>query len=317
MIKSSLLFSLVLYNILYFKPKEELNMAVQVLMAEAYCDENKKAGYEGCKPGDQLQKVKAGSDDYVGEVRISKYRDFATIVIRYKDKRRRFVHAAASRFFANSPLVGYSQPDRMSLDTEVRRVGLDNYEDIKNKCNCDCSSMQALCARIAGVAEFKNWCTADMVSGFTKLYKYQRGEIAKKEVPSDFLALDKYFSILMELKYTQNSDFLLEGDMLLKNGHIANSLTDGASSTKYSTLEKQAGSDKSRKGTYITNCPLNLRYGSSTDYEIIKILKTGDKLKSSYGRYGANPKWLKVKEVSTGIIGYVNSDYITKLESTK
>ena len=292
-------------------------MAVQVLMSEAYCDENKKAGYEGCKPGDQLQKVKSGSDDYVGEVRISKYRNFATIVLRYKEKERRHIHAEASKFFSNSNLVGYSQPDRLSLNNEVVRVGLANYRNIANKCNCDCSSLQALCARIAGVSGFKNWATADMVAGFTKLYKYQRGEIAKKDVPSDFLALDQYFSVLMELKYTQNSDFLLEGDLLLKNGHIACNITDGASSTKYSTLEKQAGSDPSRKGTYVVNCPLNLRYGSSTDYEIIKVLKAGEKLKSSYGRYGANPKWLKVKEVSTGIIGYVNSDYITKLETTK
>ena len=289
-------------------------MAVKVLISEAYCDENRKAGYEkgGGVPGDQLQRTKSG-DDTVGEVRISNYRAFATIIIRYKDRDLARAHAAASRFFSNSALVGYSQPDRLSLNTEVVRVGYNNYKSISNKCNCDCSSLQSLCARMVGVAEFKSWATSNMVTGFNKLYLYQHGKINAKEVPAEFLVLDKYFTILKEERYLVNSDYLMEGDLMLKDGHIAVVLNDGAMSVKYSTLEKAAGTNPDLIGVYTVNCPLNLRYGSSTDYQIIKVLKQGEKLKSTKGKYGANPNWIRIKEVSTNIIGYVNSSYITKV----
>lgn len=45
--------------------------------------------------------------------------------------------------------VGYSQPDRLSLDTEAKKHKYDLSK--VGKCNCDCSSLDAVCINAAGV----------------------------------------------------------------------------------------------------------------------------------------------------------------------
>lgn len=71
--------------------------------------------------------------------------------------------------------------------------------------------------------------------------------------------------------------------------------------------------DRSIAGTYIVNANagLNIRYGPSTDYGIIKAVSKGTKV-NNYGYYSirGGAKWYYIRVGAT--VGFVHSDYLTK-----
>lgn len=85
-----------------------------------------------------------------------------------------------------------------------------------------------------------------------------------------------------------------------------------AKPTKPKALANAEGFDKAAAGAYkVTASALNLRYGPSTDYEIIQVLKNGATVRC-YGYYSEKngARWLCVAAGS--VVGYVHSGYLVR-----
>ena len=278
-----------------------------VYLAEAYCDENKQAGYEGSKAGDQLQKVEEQARDAIGECRMSDWRDMrATVVFRYKDRELAKAHAEAAKFFVNSKYVGYSQPNRLTLKNYIKSLGYSKYRNISKNKECDCSSLQCLCCNIVGISEVKDWNTTAMLKEFPKL--------------------TQYFESLYDEKYLKSPDYLMEGDILVRDGHTACVIGNGSKvnpeptpqpvdpndkdgNGKIDTLQPAMGYKSSIAGKYVATTDVNLRYGpSSAKYDVILVVKEGETV-TNYGYY--TDDWYYVR-TSKGVIGFIKSTYLKK-----
>ena len=282
---------------------------MSVYFAEAYCDENKKDGYEGSKAGDQLQTVSEQSEDFVGECRLSKWRDMkATVVFRYKDREKAKAHAEAAKFFVDSKYVGYSQPNRLTLKNKIKSLGYANYKKLNKNVECDCSSLQCLCSNIVGISEVKDWNTAAMLTEYAKL--------------------TDYFESLYDEKYLRSPDYLMEGDILVRNGHTACVIGNGDKvnpeptpaptpvnpndkdgNGKIDVLQPAKSFNSSIAGKYVATTAVNLRYGpSSAKYDVITVVKEGETV-TNYGYYTND--WYYVR-TSKGLIGFIKSTYLKK-----
>lgn len=161
----------------------------------------------GGAAGDQKQRSSAS--DTTGEVRVGNWYHFGqTYVLRYKDRMKAKKHAAALKFFCNSVLVGYDQSQRTSLYTAVKTLGFANYTKLAAAKECDCSSLQDLCAMIAGANITSNPATSGMLNIF--------------KASGDF-------EVLTDRKYLTSGDYLMEGDISVKPGkHTIGTITDGS-----------------------------------------------------------------------------------------
>ena len=277
-----------------------------VYIAEAMRSEkdNDKTGWGGtAQPGDQLQTVAEQEMDYKGEVRIDPWRSGFTVVFRYKDRAKAKAHVEAVVFFCNSLLVGYNQSTRLSLKNYVKSLGYANYKKIAKKKECDCSSLQCLCSNIAGVSGVKDWNSDEMIVGYAKL--------------------TDDFETLTDPKYLTSSDYLMEGDILVKSGHAACSTMDGPKANynpddkdgngKIDTLQKPKSNTSAIAGTYEATEDVNMRYGpGSASYDIITVLKTGEKVTCD-GSY--TDDWYYVK-TTNNVYGFVKKTYLKLISSS-
>lgn len=117
--------------------------------------------------------------------------------------------------------IGYSQADRLSLYNLAKANG---WKISKvGKCNCDCSSLVAVCCNAAGVT-----VPATMYTGNEYAVLKGTGK----------------FTIYTSTAYTRAASNLRTGDILLRNGHTA-IVTSGAvpfstSTTKPATIAKKS-----------------------------------------------------------------------------
>lgn len=139
-------------------------------------------------------------------------------VIRPKSAKVAEKIAAAMIAACDNNNIGYSQADRISL---YIKAAANNYKIAKvGKCNCDCSSLVAVCCRAAGV----------MVTP----YMYTGNEL-------QVLKNSGAFTVYTGADYTKASGKLKTGDILLRPGHTA-IVTQGAAVKKKKTdpLDKVA-----------------------------------------------------------------------------
>ena len=101
--------------------------------------------------------------------------------------------------------IGYDQSQRTTLYAKAKAVNWD-LSKITAACECDCSSLVAVCVNAAGIAVSK-----DMYTGNEKNALMNTGA----------------FTIFTEAKYIGGSDYLVRGDILLGNGHTAVVLSNG------------------------------------------------------------------------------------------
>lgn len=263
---------------------------MSVYLAEAYYDENHKTGYEGTKPGDQIQTVAEGSRDKIGELRMSDWRDMnATMIARYKDRDLAKAHSEAATFFVNSKRVGYSQPNRLSLKKYIKTIGYSNYKDLDKDKEADCSSLQCLCCNLVGISDVKDWNTTAMLANFPKLTKW----------------FDIYYRDKNPEMFTDKSN-LLDGDILIRDGHTACAVV-----TEDPKPVKPKSKDESLAGDYKTTQAVNLRYGpSSSKYDVIRCLNA-DEIVSCDGSYTKD--WYYVTTKKDNLVGYVKKDYLEKI----
>lgn len=93
--------------------------------------------------------------------------------------------------------VGYDQNQRTTLHTQAQAAGWD-MKKIMIPCECDCSSLMAVCAIAAGVRVSKDIYTGNMVAAFRNTGEYE---------------------VLKEKKYLSSDQYLMPGDILVYEGH--------------------------------------------------------------------------------------------------
>lgn len=282
-----------------------------VTIGHASIDENGKA--RNGVAGDQTKK----------EVFVrSWYNKPWTSVIRPKSSTVAEKIAKAMEQACANDKIGYDQSQRTTLYTYAKAANWD-ISKVTAACECDCSSLVAVCVNAAGIEVSK-----DIYTGNEKAALNATGA----------------FTVLTDSKYISKSDNLKRGDILLGAGHTAIVLSNGScagsssSTTKPSTTTTtttttkrtratetpRVGPVKSLAGTYaVTASLLNVRNGAGTtpnsygkDKTILVAIPKGTKV-NHYGFYTtvSGTKWLYVQFTYKGTLytGFASSKHLVKL----
>ena len=173
-------------------------MALKI--GHASIDENGKA-YNG-KAGDQTAKEICTRTWYNGGWHT---------VLRCKDSAKAERMAKECENACANANVGYDQYQRNTLRKQAKASGYDLSK--VGKCECDCSSLVAVCAECAGI---------DIP------YVYENAPTTRTMV-KEFTST-KEFEALTEAKYLTSDKYLKRGDILVKAGHTVMVLENGANS---------------------------------------------------------------------------------------
>lgn len=140
----------------------------------------------------------------------------------------------------NNNNIGYDQNQRTTLYTQAIKFDFD-LTKITTPCECDCSSLVAVCVNAAGIKVSKDIYTGNMVA-------------ALKNTGS--------FDVLIDKKYLTSASLLKVGDILVYEGHhtaivvdIGNGLPNIDTNTSYEEIKISTGD----KGLKITASSLNIR----------------------------------------------------------
>ena len=101
--------------------------------------------------------------------------------------------------------IGYDQKQRTTLYFQARNANWD-LSKITTNCECDCSSLVAVCVNAAGIEVSKDMYTGNELS---------------------LLNLTGRFEVLTDKQYLVNDEYLRRGDILLGSGHTAIVLSNG------------------------------------------------------------------------------------------
>ena len=168
-------------------------MAVKI--GHASKDEN--GTYVGGAAGDQTGKEVCT---------LSWWNNSWTAVFRPKDSAAAEKIAQAMAQACANDNIGYDQNQRTTLFTYAQQVGFD-LSRITTACECDCSSLVAVCVNAAGIPVSRTMYTA---------------------VQRSRLTATGAFTVLTDSKYLSSANYLQRGDILLSSGHTAVVLSDGA-----------------------------------------------------------------------------------------
>ena len=246
-----------------------------VLIGQASLDENGKI--VGGKSGDQT-----GKEVYT--------RDWWSMgwtqLVRPKSPEVAEKIAAAMEEACKNDYIGYDQNGRRTLYDAAKAVNF-YLSKIKTYCECDCSSLVAVCVNAAGI-----YVNPDMYTG---------NEVAALKATGKF-------DVLTASKYLTESDYLKKGDILVKQyHHTVIVLTNGAKITANDeavkpkpeeTVMYAESYDKNLRGAYKVAGmgDMNMRRGAGTGYKVITVLPAGATVQN-YGYYTMNgtTKWLYVQ----------------------
>lgn len=169
---------------------------MSIKIGHASCDENRSA--RGGVAGDQTG----------GEVCTrSWYNKPWTSVIRAKDGAVAEKIAVAMEQACANDKIGYDQGQRTTLYTQAKAMNWD-LSKITTACECDCSSLVAVCVNAAGINVSK-----DIYTGNQKAALSETGK----------------FTVYTSAQYVGSDSNLKRGDILLGDGHTAIVLGNGQS----------------------------------------------------------------------------------------
>ena len=168
---------------------------MSVTIGHASIDENKNI--KGGNAGDQTKKEVCTRTWYSKPW---------TSVIRPKDSAKAEKIAKAMEQACANDKIGYDQNQRTTLYTQAKAANWD-LSKIATACECDCSSLVAVCVNAAGITVSK-----DIYTGNEKTALANTGA----------------FTVLTDSEYISKADYLKRGDILLGSGHTAIVLTDGS-----------------------------------------------------------------------------------------
>ena len=255
-------------------------MAVKI--GHAHSDENKRA--KGGETGDQTGNEVVAQDWYLRS-------NGWSMVFRAKDIKIAETIAKAMEQACKNDNIGYDQSQRTTLYNKAKKVNWD-LSKVNTKCECDCSSLVAVCVNAAGILISK-----DMYTGNQK----------------ELLVSTKKFDILTASKYLTKSDYLKRGDILLGPGHTAIVLDIDR---KELAIESAKSFSNSFVGTYTVRATkLNVRCGAGITKTILLVIPKGTKVQC-FGYYtkvlGMN--WLYIQFVYNGkqYTGFVSYKYLAK-----
>ncbi len=169
-------------------------MAVKI--GHAYSDENKSA--KGGIAGDQTGNEVKTQNWY------NRSKGWSAVFRPKNSTVAEKIAVAMEQACANSK-IGYDQSQRTTLYTKAKEKNWD-LSKITSNCECDCSSLVAVCVNAAGIAVSK-----DMYTGNQKAVLKATGQ----------------FELLTDSKYLTDSKCLKRGDILLGTGHTAVVLSSG------------------------------------------------------------------------------------------
>lgn len=133
-------------------------------------------------------------------------------VIRFKDASIREKVAKAMEMACKNELIGYDQNQRNSLLSKARMVGYDPSK-VTSACETDCSALVSLACIYAGIPE-----ASLVVSGNSATTTTLRSRLIKTGK----------VEVFSSSKYTRSDNYLLRGDILLKEGsHVVVALDNG------------------------------------------------------------------------------------------
>lgn len=264
-------------------------MAVKI--GHASSDENSTAS--GGNAGDQTAREVFIRDWY------NRSKGWST-VFRAKDSRIAEKIAKAMEQACANDNIGYDQGQRTTLFEHAKKASWD-ISKVTAKCECDCSSLVAVCVNAAGIAINK-----DMYTGNQKT----------------ILNNTSKFDMLTEAKYLNKSDFLRRGDILLGQGHTAVVLSDGGGIEIKPSVKKPAKIDSAKSfvkdfaGAYkVTASALNVRAGAGTSKNIlVTIPKNTTVYCFGYYTQVAGTDWLYVQLTHNGVnyTGFASAKYLVR-----
>ena len=207
--------------------------------------------------------------------------------------------------------IGYDQSQRTTLYTYAKAANWD-LSKIKSYCECDCSSLVAVCVNAAGIQ-----VSSDMYTGSQK----------------SILADTSKFELLTESKYLTQQDYLRRGDIILGQGHTAIVLSNGDLAVEVSkpaeTLPEETAEalkviqandsaknfKSSLAGKYKTTTKLNIRHGASTTKKIMVTVPKDTPVRC-YGYYthtsGTNWLYVQFTYNNTQYTGFASARYLVK-----
>lgn len=195
-------------------------------------------------------------------------------VFRAKDPGKRKLIAEAMRRACNNGNIGYDQGQRLTLYEAVKDVGFDPAGATK-AVETDCSALVRVCCAFAGVT-LPNFVTSNEPSA---------------------LLNSGAFTEMVGAKYTDQEDYLEEGDILVTKtkGHTVVVLTSGDKAE--AAPAAPAGDLTVASGTW------NVRSGPGTGWPSVGTVKGGEKLQSvDAGGWipvliGGQVRWISPKAV--------------------
>ena len=226
---------------------------MSVKIGSARIDENGKA--HGGKAGDQTGKEVSTQNWYKHTK--------GWVVLRPKSNVIADLIASDMEYACKNPNIGYDQYERNTLYNVAEKVGF-NCSLVDKKCETDCSALVRVCCAYAGIR----------VSSFRTTNEVK------------ILMATGYFEELTESKYTDSSNYLKRGDILVTKtqGHTVVVLNDG------SKAESDVKTDK--KYVIVTGDTVWIRTGPSTSFKQIGLAKKGDKYK--YAGVTSNDGWNEI-----------------------
>lgn len=250
-----------------------------VKIGHARSDENNKA--KGGKAGDQTGREVVIQDWYKREW---------SEVFRAKNNKIAEKIANAMEQACTNNNIGYDQGQRATLFEQAKKHKFD-LSKIVEKCECDCSSLVAVCVNAAGIS-----VNRDMYTGNQKKVLSSTGA----------------FEVLTDAKYLTKEDPLKRGDILLGPGHTAIVL----SNTNNKAIDAAKQFSKEFANIYnVTAAKLNIRCGAGTEKEIIITIPKNTKV-HCYGYYTKvlDTNWLYVQFSYNGknYTGFASAKYLTK-----
>lgn len=190
------------------------------------------------------------------------------IVLRAKDDTIRDRIAYAMRAACTNNNIGYDQSNRSGLYNAVKNVGWDPAK-CTTKTETDCSALVRVCTAYAIQKAVADFNTASQVNT---------------------LMNTGYFEKLTDSKYTNQENYLLEGDILVTKtkGHTAVVLNDGDKAAEDALGVAQATLKKGSKGTEVMKLQKNLNEAIDAKLDVDGSFggKTYDALCTFQTKYG-------------------------------
>ena len=252
-----------------------------VLVGSARISEDGTSGWNGrAKAGDQTGKEVSTQKWYLHSK--------GWIVLRAKDSAVAEKIADDMQYACDNKHIGYDQSQRDTLYNIAKKVDF-NCSKVTQDCETDCSALVRVCVNYAGIP-VGNFRTA---------------------TEADVLMATKAFTKLTAKKYTESSDYLRRGDILLtkSTGHTVVVLSDGDKVKQPEPVKKSIKAsrgaqsfDKYLAGSYKTTGRLNLRDGGGLSYKVLTVMPAGTKV-HCYGWYTKkdNICWLYVVTEVEGV----------------